>query len=177
MKEQNKEILLTIFTPTFNRAHTLPRTYKSLQNQDCKGFIWLIIDDGSYDNTKELVNQWIKEEKEFEIRYIYKENGGMHSAHNAAYRNIETVLNTCIDSDDELSDGAVSKILGKWNEIKDQDYAGIVALDADMDTGKVIGSGFPEGIKEIGYYEIAGSGDKKLIYRTEIINKYLWIIF
>ena len=172
MEKQNNDILLTIFTPTFNRAHTLPRTYKSLHNQDCKDFIWLIIDDGSYDNTKELVNQWIKEEEEFEIRYIYKENGGMHSAHNAAYRNIDTVLNTCIDSDDELADGAVSKILDKWNEIKDQDYAGIVALDANMDTGKVIGSGFPENIKEIGYYEIAGSGDKKLIYRTEIINKY-----
>lgn len=175
MKKQDKEILLTIFTPAFNRAHTLPRTYESLKKQDCKDFIWMVIDDGSSDNTRELVNSWIKDEKDFEIRYIFKENGGMHSAHNVAYRNIDTVLNTCIDSDDELADGAVRKILDKWKEIKDQDYAGIIALDVDMKTGKVIGKGFPVGLKEttlFGYYEAGGSGDKKLIYRTDIINQY-----
>lgn len=175
MKKQNNEILLTIFTPAFNRAHTLPRTYASLKRQDCKDFIWLIVDDGSSDDTRELVEGWIKTEKDFEIRYTYKENGGMHSAHNVAYRNIDTVLNTCIDSDDELADGAVRKILDKWNEVKDQGYAGIIALDVDMNTGKVIGKGFPENMKETtvsGYYEAGGSGDKKLIYRTEIINQY-----
>ena len=175
LKKQNKEILLTVFTPAFNRAHTLPRTYESLKRQDCKVFIWLIIDDGSSDQTRDLVDGWIKEEKDFEIRYIYKENGGMHSAHNVAYRNIDTVLNTCIDSDDEMVDGAVRKILDKWNEVKDQGYAGIIALDMVMNTGKVIGKGFPEGMKETtvsGYYEAGGKGDKKLIYRTDIINKY-----
>ena len=60
MTKRNKEILLTIFTPAYNRAHTLPRTYKSLKRQDCKDFVWLIIDDGSSDNTKELVDGWIK---------------------------------------------------------------------------------------------------------------------
>ncbi len=175
MKKQNKEILLTVFTPAFNRAHTLPRTYESLKKQDCKDFIWLIVDDGSTDSTKELANKWIHEENDFEIRYIYKTNGGMHSAHNTAYRYIDTVLNTCIDSDDELADGAVRKILNKWESIKDKDNAGIIALDADMNTGKVIGKGFPEGMKETtlsGFYDGGGSGDKKLIYRTDIINKY-----
>lgn len=175
MKNQNKEILLTIFTPTFNRAHTLPRTYESLRRQDCKGFIWLIVDDGSSDNTRELVDDWKKNEKDFEIRYIYKENGGMHSAHNVAYRNIDTKLNTCIDSDDELSKGAVKKILDKWNEVREQGYAGIIALDVNMNTGEVIGKGFPDGMKETtvsGYYEAGGKGDKKLIYRTDIINQY-----
>ncbi len=175
MKKQNSEILLTIFTPAFNRAHTLTRTYESLKRQDCKDFIWLIVDDGSSDGTRELVEDWIRTEKDFEIRYIYKENGGMHSAHNVAYRNINTILNTCIDSDDELTDSAVRKILDKWNEVKDSDYAGIIALDVDMNTGKVIGKGFPEGMKETSvsaYYEAGGSGDKKLIYRTEIINCY-----
>lgn len=175
MTNQNKETLLTIFTPAFNRAHTLPRTYASLKRQDCKDFIWLIVDDGSSDNTKTLVERWIREETDFEIRYIYKENGGMHSAHNVAYRSIETVLNTCIDSDDELSEGAVRKVLHKWNEVKDLGYAGIIALDVDMNTGKVIGKGFPEDMKETtvsGYYEAGGSGDKKLIYRTNIINRY-----
>ena len=175
MKKQDNEILLTIFTPAFNRAHTLPRTYKSLKNQDCKDFIWLIIDDGSKDNTKDLVNEWIRTETDFKIRYIYKENGGMHTAHNVAYRNVDTALNVCIDSDDEMAEGAVRKILQKWEDIRDQNYAGIIALDRDMNTGNVIGKGFPEGLKDTtvsGYYAAGGSGDKKLIYRTDIIRQY-----
>ena len=94
------EPILTIFTPAYNRAHTLPRTYDSLCGQSCKNFIWLIIDDGSTDNTAELVRDWQNCDNGFEIQYIYKENGGMHTAHNAAYANIRTELNTCIDSDD-----------------------------------------------------------------------------
>ena len=66
--------LLTIFTPTYNRAHTLSRTYQSLCQQNCKDFIWLIIDDGSVDNTRELVVKWQEEQKDFKIKYIYKEN-------------------------------------------------------------------------------------------------------
>ena len=69
---------ITVFTPTYNRAHTLIRTYESLVRQTCKDFIWLIIDDGSIDNTLESVESWKKNSNGFEIRYIYKENGGMH---------------------------------------------------------------------------------------------------
>lgn len=168
------EILLTIFTPAYNRAHTLPRTYESLCQQTCKDFIWLVVDDGSQDNTAELVRQWQANDNGFEIQYIYKENGGMHTAHNVAYANIHTELNTCIDSDDKLALGAVEKILAKWEQIKDQDYAGIIALDADFD-GNVLGKGFPKDMTEtsvIGYYVAGGSGDKKLIYRTDVINSY-----
>ena len=167
-------IKLTIFTPAYNRAHTLPRTYESLLAQDCKDFVWLIVDDGSVDNTAELVRSWQEQDNGFEIRYIHKENGGMHTAHNIAYENIDTELNTCIDSDDKLAPGAVEKILRKWEQVKDQNYAGIIALDADFD-GNVIGKGFPERLTEttvIGYYADGGSGDKKLIYRTDIINRY-----
>jgi len=167
-------IQLTIFTPAYNRAHTLPRTYESLRQQNCKDFIWLIVDDGSSDNTAALVEKWQQADNGFEIRYVYKENGGMHTAHNTAYEHIDTELNTCIDSDDKLAPGAVEKILEKWEQVKNQGYAGIIALDADFD-GKVIGRGFPEGMTEttaIGYYAAGGSGDKKLIYRTDIINQY-----
>lgn len=167
-------IKLTIFTPAYNRAHTLLRTYESLLQQDCKEFIWLIIDDGSTDNTAELVKSWQSKENGFEIRYIYKENGGMHTAHNTAYENIDTELNTCIDSDDKLAPGAVRMILDKWERVWDQGYAGIIGLDADFDNN-VIGKGFPEGMTEttvIGYYSAGGSGDKKLVYRTDIINQY-----
>ena len=174
LKGVNETIILTVFTPAYNRGHTLPRTYESLLNQDCKDFIWLIVDDGSTDNTSELVREWQNKDNGFEIRYIYKQNGGMHTAHNVAYENIDTELNVCIDSDDAMGKDAVRKILEKWSEIKDEGYAGIIGLDADFD-GKIIGKGFPDTLTEttvIGYYAKGGSGDKKLVYRTEIINKY-----
>ena len=94
---------LTVFTPAYNRAHTIGRTYKSLCSQKCKDFVWLIVDDGS---------DWISKDNGFEIQYIYKENGGMHTAHNVAY-SIHTELNTCIDSDDALSENAVEKIMAQ----------------------------------------------------------------
>ena len=165
---------LTVFTPAYNRAHTLPRTYESMLAQSCKDFVWLIVDDGSSDSTGELVRAWQKKDNGFEIRYIYKENGGMHTAHNTAYENIDTELNTCIDSDDCLAPGAVEKILRKWESVRDCGYAGLIALDADMD-GRIVGKGFPEGLTETtltGYYAAGGSGDKKLIYRTDVINRY-----
>ena len=170
----DNKIILTVFTPAYNRAHTLPRTYESLCQQSCKAFVWLVVDDGSQDNTAELVKQWQSRDNGFEIRYVYKENGGMHTAHNTAYENIDTELNVCIDSDDKLAPGAVEQILSKWAQVKDCGYAGMIGLDADFD-GNVIGKGFPDGLTEtsvIGYYAAGGSGDKKLVYRTEIINRY-----
>lgn len=168
------EIILTVFTPAYNRAHTLPRTYESLCRQSCKDFIWLIVDDGSTDNTAELVRDWQSRDSGFDIQYIYKENGGMHTAHNVAYANIRTPLNTCIDSDDALADGAVEKILNKWAEVKDSRFAGIVGLDADF-SGNIIGKAFPENLTETtlsGYYAAGGAGDKKLVYRTDVVNAY-----
>jgi glycosyltransferase involved in cell wall biosynthesis len=165
---------LTIFTPAYNRAHTIHRTYESLLKQDYKDFVWLIVDDGSTDNTADLVKKWQTADNGFEIRYIYKENGGMHTAHNTAYENIDTELNVCIDSDDCLAENAVKKIIDKWNQVKNQGFAGIIGLDADFD-GNIIGKGFPSDLQEttlMGYYANGGSGDKKLVYRTDIINKY-----
>lgn len=166
--------ILTIFTPAYNRAHTLSRTYQSLQKQNCKDFCWLIIDDGSSDNTRQLVKEWQSQDNGFEIRYIYKENGGMHTAHNTAYENIDTELNVCIDSDDELAEGAVIRILDIWSRMDQKKYAGIIGLDADMNTGKIIGTKFPGDMKETTlqeFYDKGGSGDKKLVYRTDIMKK------
>ncbi len=165
---------LTVFTPAYNRAHTLPRTYESLCAQKCRDFGWLVVDDGTSDNTAELVRTWQSKDNGFEIRYVYKENGGMHTAHNTAYALIDTELNTCIDSDDKLAENAVEKILTRWAQVKDKGYAGLIGLDADFD-GNIIGKGFPEGLTEttvIGYYAAGGSGDKKLVYRTDIIHQY-----
>lgn len=165
--------LLTIFTPAYNRAHTISRTYQSLLAQDCRDFTWLVVDDGSTDHTAELVRQWQSQDNGFEIRYIYKENGGMHTAHNVAYANIHTELNVCIDSDDALAEGAVKHIVNVWSRIDTQKYAGIVGLDADMNTGKVIGTSFPKEMEETtlhGFYASGGRGDKKLVYRTDLMQ-------
>lgn len=165
---------LTVFTPTYNRAHTLARTYESLCKQDYKDFIWLIIDDGSIDDTANLVQLWKNKDNGFEIQYIYKENGGMHTAHNVAYESIHTELNVCIDSDDCVAMGAIRKIHEKWQQVKNAGYAGMIGLDADM-SGRIIGNGFENNITEttlMDYYAKGGKGDKKLVYRTDIINKY-----
>lgn len=165
---------LTVFTPAYNRAHTLHRTYQSLLRQSCKDFVWLIVDDGSVDNTVDSVKQWQTQDNGFEIRYIFKENGGMHTAHNVAYEHIDTELNVCIDSDDCLADGAVEIIRSVWDEVRDKGYAGLVGLDADLE-GNLIGTTFPDSIKETtlsGFYAQGGKGDKKLVYRTDIIKQY-----
>ncbi len=165
--------ILTVFTPAYNRAHTLPRTYASLLSQTCKDFEWLIIDDGSSDGTRELVSGWIAEGK-IPIRYVYQENQGMHGAHNTAYKNITTELNTCIDSDDYMPSDAVEKIVSFWKAHGSDEYAGIVGLDY-AEGGGLIGTEFPEEMKETtlnGFYANGGKGDKKLVYRTEVVLKY-----
>ena len=88
---------LTVFTPTYNRAYCLHVCYESLKRQTSKDFIWSIIDDGSTDNTGELVAGWIAK-NEITIRYHRQDNQGMHGAHNTAYRLIDTELNVCLDS-------------------------------------------------------------------------------
>lgn len=165
--------LITVFTPAFNRAHTIWRTYQSLCRQTCKDFIWMVIDDGSTDNTAELVLKW-KENSEFEIIYIYQQNQGMHGAHNTAYQNITTELNVCIDSDDYMPDDAIELITKFWRKIGSDKYAGIIGLDVDLNQ-QIIGTEFPNNLKETtltDFYANGGKGDKKLVYRTEVIKKY-----
>ncbi|MEL0650341.1 glycosyltransferase family 2 protein [Algibacter sp. TI.3.09] len=167
-------IQITIFTPTFNRAYCLEACYHSLVRQTNQNFTWLIIDDGSSDNTKDLVNLWIKENK-INIQYTYQKNQGMHGAHNTAYRLIDTELNVCIDSDDFMPDNAIENILNLWNKYGNDRYAGMIGLDIDR-KGDVIGTSFPDNLKECKYYQLKSKynvvGDKKFVYRTEIIKKY-----
>ncbi len=166
--------LITVFTPTYNRKHLLPVLYKSLCAQTDKRFVWLVIDDGSADDTGSLIKQW-QDENIIEIKYYYKKNGGMHTAHNAAYRLIETELNVCVDSDDSMPEDGVEKILSFWNSFDRKDeVAGILALDFDINKNEIIAGRLPEDgtvitsenlIKQFGGY-----GDKKFIYKTEVIN-------
>lgn len=164
---------LTVFTPTYNRAYCLNKCYESLLQQTCQDFEWLIVDDGSTDNTRELVAGWKKADL-ISIRYIYKENGGMHSGYNVAYDNIFTELAINIDSDDYMPDDAVEKIVTFWHKNGGTQYAGIMGLDVTED-GKVIGTELPnrKSIKVYDYYNrLGGKGDKKYVYRPEVIRPY-----
>ncbi|AOZ98535.1 glycosyltransferase family 2 protein [Flavobacterium commune] len=164
---------LTVFTPSYNRAYLLPQLYSSLCNQSNQDFIWLLVDDGSTDKTQELIKGWIAEDK-IQIQYIYQENQGMHGAHNTAYKHITTELNTCIDSDDFMPLNAVEIILDFWNKNRSEKYAGIIGLDIDKNN-KIIGSEFDCDLKSTtlsGFYERGGIGDKKIVYRTDVIKKY-----
>ena len=165
---------ITIFTPTYNRAYCLGNCYESLTRQNNGAFIWLIIDDGSSDDTKALVDSWIAEHK-IDIIYHYQKNQGMHGAHNAAYRLIQTELNVCVDSDDFMPDDAVEKILNLWDKYGGEKYAGIIGLDIDR-KNNIIGTHFPDKLKECKYYQLKSKynvvGDKKFIYRTDVIKKY-----
>lgn len=166
---------ITVFTPTYNRAYCLDQVYQSLLKQTNKDFLWLIIDDGSTDNTKEVVASWIAEDK-IAIQYHYQKNLGMHGGHNAAYRLITTELNVCIDSDDFMPVDAIEKILYHYPSIKDNPkFAGLVGLDANK-KGDIIGSKIPDTLKETTLYDIYNvhkvTGDKKLVYKTAVVKKY-----
>jgi glycosyltransferase involved in cell wall biosynthesis len=166
---------LTVFTPSYNRAYLLPNLYNSLVRQTCKDFIWLIIDDGSSDNTEGLVNEWLNEGV-INIKYYYQDNQGMHGAHNSAYELIDTELNVCIDSDDYMPDDAIENILSFWDENKAENYAGILGLDSYKDGAIVSNKAFPDNVKAGKYYELKGryklTGDIKFVYRTDVIKKY-----
>ena len=165
---------LTVFTPTYNRAHTLERLYRSLCAQTCKDFEWLVVDDGSTDGTEDLVRDWIGEGV-IPIRYIYKENGGLFTGYNAAYAAIETELNVCIDSDDAMPPEAVEKIILIWKERGSDRYCGITGLDCDMDTLEPLGGLFPEGMTECYFPELYARGihrgDSKQVMRTVLMKQ------
>ncbi|HRN98283.1 MAG TPA: glycosyltransferase family A protein [Flavobacterium sp.] len=165
---------LTVFTPTYNRAFCLGQLYESLCRQTSRDFLWLIIDDGSTDNTSELVARW-QREGQVEIRYHQKPNGGMHTGHNAAYKLIDTPLNTCIDSDDFMPDDAVDAIVTAWDPANPRRLAGIIGLDAYKD-GKLVGTKIPENITRAKlndlYFKHGVTGDKKVVLVTDVVKKY-----
>lgn len=165
---------ITVFTPTFNRAYCLGQLYESLIEQTNPNFIWMIIDDGSSDTTRELVQSWITENK-IEIRYIYQENQGMHGAHNTAYQNITTEFNVCIDSDDFMPNNAIELILSHESELNHEHLAGLIGLDA-YKNGAVIGTEIPGAIKESTvndlYYKYGVKGDKKVVIKTKVVKQF-----
>ncbi|WP_273832005.1 glycosyltransferase family 2 protein [Guptibacillus sedimenti] len=170
---------LTIFTPTYNRAYCLINCYESLIRQTNMDFVWLIIDDGSTDETEKLVFNWI-EDRLVEIIYIKQENQGMHGAHNTAYESIETELNVCIDSDDYMPNDAVEKILTCWEMYGSDEVSGIIGLDSYTD-GKIIGTRLPKGLKRSTLFQLYRkhkvTGDKKVVYRTELTRDFPYPLY
>jgi Glycosyltransferases involved in cell wall biogenesis len=164
---------LTVFTLTYNRAYCLHKCYKSLLRQTCNDFEWLVVDDGSTDNTKALVAGWMSESL-IPMRYIYKKNGGMHTGYNVAYDNIFTELAIAIDSDDYMTDDGVEKIVSFWKANKEEKYAGIICLDITKD-GNIIGTNLPV-VKSATVYDLYNrmgvKGDKKEVYRPELIRPF-----
>lgn len=163
---------ITVFTPTYNRSQTLQRTYQSLIRQSNKDFIWLIVDDGSTDDTAKQVEMWHNIENGFQIRYVYKENGGLHTGYNKAIELLDTELAVCVDSDDYLTDDAVERIVNYWNRFGSDSVAGIIALDCDLN-GCIIGDRFPEQERInlidllVGRYPIK-NGDRKIVVRSDL---------
>ena len=165
---------LTVFTPTYNRAHTLERLYRSLCAQTCQDFEWLVIDDGSTDGTAILIQRFL-DEGLLPIRYIYKENGGLYTGYNTAYANMETELNVCIDSDDAMPENAVEMILKTWQGKGADRYAGLIGLDCYMDSGEPIGGRFPETLQACWLMDLYSKrihrGDTKQVMRTAIMKQ------
>lgn len=165
---------LTVFTPTYNRAHTLRRVYDSLCAQTCDDFCWLVVDDGSTDGTRQLVERFIAEQL-LPIQYIYKENGGLYTGYNVAYATIKTELCVCIDSDDAMPPRAVELIVGTWRQKGSDRYAGIIGLDYYMGTNQPIGGPFPDTMRECWlldlYTKKIHRGDTKQAMRTELMRQ------
>ena len=165
---------LTVFTPTYNRAHTLKRLYDSLCAQTCRDFEWLVIDDGSTDGTSSLVESFLSDGR-ISVRYIVKENGGLYTGYNTAYANIGTELNVCVDSDDYMPDNAVELIVKTWREKGTDRYAGIIGLDFYAGTDRPIAGYFPEKMTECYYLDLyikrIHRGDSKQVMRTDLMKR------
>lgn len=168
---------ITVFTPTYNRAKLLPRLYKSLCKQTYLDFEWLIVDDGSTDNTEEIINKKLEIRKsKFKVKYYKKENGGKHTAINLGVKLADGDLIFIADSDDTLPLNAIETVIKYWNSIKDdKSFAGVCGLDADPQ-GRIIGSGLPSEIIDDNSinirYKLGISGDMKEVFRTDVLREF-----
>ena len=169
-------MIITILTPTYNRGGVLNELFQSLQKQTTKEFEWLLVDDGSRDNTKNVVEE-MKQIVDFPIRYIYKENGGKHTALNVGVKQITSELTFIVDSDDTLVPDAIETILKYNNKYKSRkDICGYAFLKEYSD-GKINGKLF-EPDEKIGTYidcRINADdthADKAEVFYTECLKEF-----
>lgn len=166
---------ITIFTPSFNRAYILPQLYKSLCNQSHKDFEWLIIDDGSTDDTESLIATFQKECK-IEIVYLKSENKGKHRAINKGVELARGELFFIVDSDDSLSEGALEIISKHFENIRDdRSFAGVSGLRV-FPNGKRIGGEVNFNVLDCTSLEFRMkyhiNGDMAEVWRTDVIKQY-----
>lgn len=136
---------VAILTPTYNRAHTLPRLYDSLLAQTDKNFVWYVIDDGSTDDTKKLIERYRKE-KRVKIKYYYKKNGGKHRALNFGAEKIYEELIFMVDSDDWLRPNAIEKILKIYSKYKNRDDIAVFSFHKEYSNGQLSGPHYKQKI-------------------------------
>lgn len=168
--------MVTIFTPTYNRAYTLPALYDSLCRQTYPDFEWLIVDDGSTDTTEELIKSYIVEGK-LDIRYIKQPNGGKHRAINRGVAETRGELFFIVDSDDYLTEDAVERVMFHWKNVPDKSiFAGVSGLKITPNQTTVARLGTTYDILDcsmIDYrYKYRCWGDGAEIYRTEVLRQY-----
>ncbi len=168
---------ITIFTPTYNRAYTLKKLLDSLIRQEYKSFEWLVIDDGSKDNTKSLFDEWCKEDFGFNIRYIYTTNGGKHRAINQALQIAKGELFFIIDSDDYLTDDSLNKVLLWYNSIKDDNSKKWIGVcgNRGYNPKEIIGTSFEGEYIDTSFlnrYKYGITGDKAEVFITKYISDY-----
>lgn len=168
-------MLLTIFTPAYNRAYILTNLYNSLLAQTDKHFEWVVVDDGSNDNTEELVKSWIAENN-IEITYKKQPNQGKHIAINTGVELAKGELFFIVDSDDDLTPNAVEMVRGYWLANRPgEEISGIISYRQFHD-GRLVGTRLPNYVQKCKLREVGrkygSSGDKVVIYRTDILKKY-----
>lgn len=168
---------ITVFTPTYNRAYSLPRLYESLKVQTFHDFEWVIVDDGSADNTEEVVNGFFSDKPFFTIKYKKTENGGKHRAINRGMDLVEGELFLVMDSDDWLRDDAlewIDKVEASIPEEQKKSFCGVNGLRVHTD-GSIIGSTFEDDTLDATYFErekYGISGDKAEVYYSYLMKKY-----
>lgn len=168
-------VKLTIFTATYNRAGLLSRLHDSLVAQTSRDFTWYIVDDGSIDQTAEMIKQW-QSETDFRITYRYVVNGGKQRAHNLAVEAASTELFLCVDSDDYLLENAVEVMLSEWQRVSAvSTVAGMVALRG-VDPGTPLGTWMPYGIERSTLSDLYARhrfrGDTALLFRVNVLRDY-----
>lgn len=166
---------ICVFTPTYNRSGYLRRIFDCLTKQSFDDFEWLIIDDGSTDDTKEVVESF-SNIASFPIRYYFQENGGKQRAINLAVDLCDCPIFFGLDSDDWLVENALEVVAHYFKSImNDDDIAGIIALRGSA-VDSPLGTWMPRGLSEVNvwdlYYEYGFKGDAAQIYKTNLLKRY-----
>ena len=167
---------LTVFTPTYNRANTLDRVFNSLNNQIYKDFQWIIIDDGSIDNTKEIVEKY-KKNADYKIIYKKQKNSGKHVATNRALDMCDTELFVIADSDDSFKDNALEVLVKTWDSIEDKEnYKGVICRCYDVQSGEGIGIPFPKYIFDSNdveaFFKYKLRYEKWMLFSTKVFKQF-----